>query len=410
VGSQSNEDFVREFFRATEGIPSPDQYRIWSGISLVAAAMERRVSVKTFGRSAFCNMYVMLVGAPGVGKGIVNDARKVLVGTTDPNNPKKRAFHVSPHNLTSAALMDKLAQCKQSKGAPGQPLLTYHSLAVMAEEFQLFMPVYEPTMIGKLNHLYLNEPTIEENRRYAPETELVIDRPQLNILCAAQPTYISSTFPEEAWSTGLARRIVMIYAGQKRKMDLADMRDVSERDSKKLQTMLGRISMLQGQLDYEEDSGEAIRAWHNTDGPPTPTHSKLISYNQNRTLTLTKLCAISHVARGGEVPGKISMLDFERARDWLIAAESLMPDVFREMQGKSDLSVIEELHLWMTMVYRRQNGKPIEEVLMHEFLIRKAPSDKVVSIIESARRAGVISNLPQTSLWVPRPQHLHGVE
>ena len=55
----------------TSGLPSPDNYIDWSWYYTIAAALQRRVWMGPSHQQCFPNMYVILVGAPGIGKGLI---------------------------------------------------------------------------------------------------------------------------------------------------------------------------------------------------------------------------------------------------------------------------------------------------------------------------------------------------
>ena len=109
------EDLITDWFSytsATQDDRSPEIYRKWSGISLVAGAMERKVWVKTGMNRTYCNLYVLLVGPSGTGKFIVETVRTFWNDTKDPFTQAK-AFHVASDSLTKASLIDALGRARR---------------------------------------------------------------------------------------------------------------------------------------------------------------------------------------------------------------------------------------------------------------------------------------------------------
>lgn len=400
-------DFILDFMALTEGTPSPDLFRKWSGIALVAGALERRVWVKAGTKVAFPNLYVLLVGPPGTGKFIIEDARAIWTETRELNR-NAPAFRVAPDSMTKASLMDTLAKSKQIKIAPQGPPLVYHSLLIAAEEFGVLLPDYDQAYIASLNSIYNNKPLHEESRRTGSVRELKIEFPQLNILGGVQPSYLATTFPEEAWSTGLARRLIMIYCPEpaKRPLFYEPMLPFDARPH--LLEKLSQFSVIMGQMLWEPAAAEAIAKWDESGGPPIPTHSKLSHYIRSRTLHALKLAMVSAVARTGMLV--IQEIDVRRAIGWLTEAEALMPDIFREMVGKSDSQVVEELHYFVTSAYARTR-KAVKASLIYNFLYTRVPSDKVERIFQVAERANILARVAGTQdEWLPRPKSDHGME
>lgn len=385
----SEGDFIAQWMEMTEGVSSPDQFRLWSGISLIAGACERRIWARAAKAKTFPNIYVLLTAAPGVGKQVINIADQLWRSVKEPNNGPA-AFRVAPTQMTKASLVDSIAKASQLKLFKGINY-KYHSLLIAAEEFQVLLPHYDEEYIGTLNQIF-NNPDVpyEEIRRTGSVKEISIENPQLNILAGVQPSYFVSTFPEHAWTTGFARRIIMVYAAEGKFQDLFQSEEdeiVGGATWKTLQNILSKISVLYGQVSWEPNAADKLAQWHRAKGPPAPTHSKLVHYNNSRTMFAIKLAIISAISRSQELI--ITEHDVERALTWLIEAEALMPDVFREMAGKSDASIIDELQ-FMLLDYKMKMRKSATTDIIWDFMRQRVPSEKIDKIIQTAERSGVI--------------------
>lgn len=120
-----------------------------------------------------------------------------------------------------------------------------------------------------------------------------------------------------------------------------------------------------------------------------------------------KLSIVSAVAGTGQLV--IRDQDVVRALSWLLAAESKMPDVFREMLGKSDSQVIDEMHYMVTMLYAKTK-KAVGTTLLWEFLRQRVPSEKIEKILLTAERSGALVHPGGAQdLWVPKAREM-GVE
>ncbi len=403
-------DFIEKWMEVSDGLSSPDQFRLWAGISLIAGACERRVWARAARAVTFPNLYILLTAAPGIGKQVIAKADKLFRGTKEfPGGPP--AFRCAPTQMTKAAMIDAIAESKQVKLVKGANL-EYHSMYVAAEEFQVLLPSYDTEFISTLNAVF-NNPDIpyEEHRRTGAVRKVSINNPQLNILAGVQPSYFVSTFPEEAWTTGFARRIIMVYASEGKFHDLfQDHQEPEETPGwEELKGQLSQVSNLYGCCQWEPDAADMLAKWHRAKGPPTPSHSKLVHYNNSRTMFVIKLGIISAVARTGGMV--INCFDVTRALSWLLNAEKLMPDVFREMIGKSDTQVIDELHYMMVMEQAKQR-KALSTAVVWEFLRQRVPSEKIEKILYSALKSGVLCNPGGApDLWEARPiTGVRGVE
>lgn len=391
----------------TEGALSPAIFRQWSAIALVAGCLERRVWLKMGPRQTFANLYTLLVAPPGVGKYTIEEVKELWREAQLPGQ-STGAFKVAPDSMSKASLVDALGRAKGMYIPKVGHAVTYHSLLVAAEEFAVLLPGYDLEFIGTLNAIYNNKTFHEETRRTGSVKELRIDFPQLNILGGAQPGWLASVFPEEAWSTGLASRLIMIYAPDVPIKDLFDDPGTPAATRKRILQSMTHLSKLYGQMLWQPAAAKRVGDWHLAGGPPQPTHSKLAHYNRRRTsLHMPKLAMVAAIARSGEMI--IELEDVDRAIGWLLEAERLMPDIFRAMVGKSDSQIMEELHFFATSTWAKDK-KPLHERLLVSFLSQRVPSDKVDKILQVCERSNMLVRQGGTETYTPRPRHEWGVE
>lgn len=388
----------------TEADDTPYLYRQWSAISLVAGALERRVWTIVgrqggLPRRTYPNLYVLLIGAPGVGKFIVNTVRELWRNTKEPGS-QKLAFHVGDSNMTKASMLDGYIKCIRSFLPPNGSPYEYNSMLIAAEEFGVFLPSNDTSFIAMLNDIYNAPDFYSETRRHGPAKEVHIDNPILNILGGAQPVWMKTIFPEEAWGMGLFSRIIMVYATSGEPIDPFGEGFDRPIVRQQLVNELNRLSILYGELKWSEAARRTMTVWHVAGGPPAPTHSKLEHYCRRRTQHAIKLALVSAVSRTGKC-GLIEEIDVVRAIAWLTEAEKLMPDIFRAMIGQSDHDVIEELYRYMVNMYATNKRQPIHERFLVMFLSRRVPSDKVFKIIEAAERSGMITRIGGTETYRP---------
>lgn len=386
---------------------SPRMFRLWGGIWAIGAALERRVWLKNGPRLAFPNLFVLEVAPPGVGKQVINDVKELLREVRQPGT-KNQAFKIAPDNVTKAALIDRLAKSKQVYLPKVGPPVTYHSLQVAAEEFGVLLPAYDLEYIGTLNSIYNNPPLHEEERRHGTAKEVSIEQPQLSILGGAQPGWMATTLPEEAWSMGLASRMIMIYSPETPIMELFYEPELPPGLKSHLAGELGKMSMLYGGMKIEAGAVDALAKGHREQWNPVPQHTKLTHYIRRRTLHIIKLSIVAAISRSLEMVIRVD--DVTRAWGWLREAELVMPDIFRDMIGKSDSSVLEELHFYISQVYNSKKKTPVPEGVVWTFLSNRVPSDRIEKLIGVAERSGLMRRDAITLQYTPRPKHEWGIE
>jgi hypothetical protein len=400
-GGSPEGDWIERYLDYTSKLPTPRIFRLWAGISAVAGALERRVSIRTVAGDTFPNLFIFLVAPPAVGKSqAMTPARDLWRGT-------KRLF-VAPNSVTKASMLDNLVSSSRKiiiNGGAG--LYEYNCLNIASSELGVLLPAHDTDFMSTMIDIYDNPPIFEETRRHS--TSVSIPNPQMNLIAGAQPGFLSGLLPEEAWSMGFMSRVIMVYAGSGPEVDLFDMPEEDKEGWKELLAPMTKMadSKLMGRCSWEDEAIAEVRRWLSAKLEPVPEHSKLQYYCGRRKLLFLKLIIVSTVSRS--MGTHITLFDVNRARDWLLDVELRMPDVFKEMTNKSDSSVLQELHYFAWKLWIKEK-KPVHESRLLNFLQDKAPSDRCFRILEMADRMQMIVRQAGSGTYVPRPKHEHNAE
>lgn len=370
----------------------------------VAGAMQRRIWIESANGVIYPNLYVLLVAPPGIGKSETIKRVGELWRATE-------NLHVAPNSLTRAALLDVLARSTVKSVLPGGDFQLFHGLNIAASEFGVLCPAHDLEFLNTLNDIFDCGPLFEEVRRSRKE-QIEIKDPILNILGGTQPGFLSELLPEQAWSMGFTSRLLMIYSATPVKITL--FQEGAKQDYStwhaKLKVDLSTITQLYGEVSFEKDASQALVAWYEQGLPPIPTHSRMQHYNTRRLLYIFKLSMVSSVSRSNDL--RVTVDDLTRAQDWLLEAEDKMPDIFRDMAGKSDKQVIDDLHDYLWRLYARDK-KSIHESRLISFLQSKVPSEKVLRVLELCERSNIIERDRSTNqpMWKPCVKdHIRGIE
>lgn len=389
-------DWVQGFMDATAHLPSPQLFRKWAAISAIAGGLERRVWVRSLNMDLYPNLYVVLVGPPGVGKTVSTRVTETLWrGNT--------SFHVAPKSVSKASLIDALSDAKRSKtwidGANSQ-FLEFNSLLVNAGELGVLIPQYDSDFMNILTDIY--DGGLYEEKRRGNNLHITIKKPQLNILGATTPSYLNQTLPEGAWDQGFLSRTFLIFSGDTALVDLFGTEVTDDEQYSQLRSDFRDISDMTGPYRFDMVAREAIRAWHLAGGPPRPDHPKLVHYNTRRSAHLLKLCMVASASRTND--RLISGEDYQTALGWLLEAEEIMPDIFKALTSGGDGKVIEEAYHYLYKIYMATK-EPVAEHRLVGFLAEKVPAYNIVKIIETMEKSGQISkNISSKGIlgWTPQ--------
>lgn len=410
-------DWIESFLAFTSRINSPEIFRTWCAISALAGALQRRVWLSSQQGVLYPNLYVLLVAPPAVGK--TEAIRRVADIWRATEN-----LHVAPDAVSRASLVDVLARSNVKLNVLNprtgrHDFKVYHGLNVAADEFGVLCPAHDTDFLSHLTALFDNRSVFQEEKRHRKGDPIDIKDPTLNILAGVQPGFLAELLPEQAWSMGFTSRLLMIYAGVGVRQELVfglssreNQASLAEytRYQTALQKDLLSITQLYGEFDFEPEAAAALRTWYDRNLEPIPTHSRLVHYCGRRLMTCFKLSMISSISHRSDLI--IGLDDFQRAQDWILDAERRMPDIFRDMAGRGDKQIMDDLHDFLWRIFARTK-EGIHESRVITFLSGKVPSEKIVRIIDLCERARLIERDRTSALPLWKPilrDHSRGIE
>ena len=358
----------------TEIVPSPPLFRKWAAIAYVAAALERKVWVRTMGSSLYPGLFTFLVGPPGIGKGqAIHPGERILREIPE--------LHVGPSDMTAASLIDALNESVRRiilKGNP--PLLEFNSLIVISRELGVLVPAWESTLMNNLTDIY-DGFTVDQKRR-GKDLRIKINAPQINLLGACTPGYLNEVMPSGAWDQGFISRTIMVFCGERVIRDPFVDESTAQLSTRLHADLLADMKTMvsaTGVMAFTTPAAQAIKAWIKNGCPPEPTHAKLQFYNARRIAHLLKLCMIASMSRSNDKV--ITIENYTEALNWLIEVERYMPDIFKSMTNGGDSNAMEEAWNYVWTLYSKEN-KPIAEHRIVHFLRERVPAHSVMRVLE----------------------------
>lgn len=389
--------WVNGFIQYTANTGSPEIFRKWTALSLIAGALERKVWIRTSKGVLYPNMYVVIVGPAGVGKTVAAGEIPALIDVLEEH-------HLAPTSVMKAGLIDALRDAERRIVRPSDspPVHTFNSLYIVANELGVLVPSYDNDFMNVLTDLY--DCRFYSERRRTKELKFKIESPQLNMLAATTPAYLNTLMPEGAWDQGFISRVLLIYSGQSEAVDLFTEIPQDKVLYAALKADLKELGNLFGKISFSKEAVDAFRLWVQHKEEPRPDHPKLQFYCARRQAHLLKLCIIASVSTSNDLI--VTLDNYAEALDWLLEAEASMPDIFKSMTMGGSTRVMDEVWHY---AYKRWmvDKKPIPEALLVEFIAQRAPSNEVLRILENMTRAGIFITkmLPGVgAAYEPRPR------
>jgi hypothetical protein len=372
--------WIESFVEYTDNLESAIVFRKWAAITAIAAALEQKVFVNT-SSYLYPNLYVVLIGPPGIGKTkTITAVGKLLRSLED--------FHIASTSVTAASLVDELAKASvRIVEHPG--VNEYNSMLLLADELSAFMHDYDNALIGNLTTFYDVSAPYSHSRRTG-DLRIHIERPQLSMLVGSTTSNFMRTLPDSAWDQGFMSRVIMVFSDDKIVSD--DIFERRENEGKEeLAHDLKSIYSLQGQFKVSDEYRNALNKWRKGGNAPLPSHPRLVHYNTRRTAHLLKLSMVSCVDRGDDL--RIEEEDFKRSLAWLCEAERLMPYVFSS-QNTIDSRVMGEI------AHFCEKEQPETKVI--RFAAERVPAHSVMKVLDLMITSGMIKITGVSNLGIRR--------
>jgi len=373
-------DLVDQFMAYTEGMQSCLLYRKWCAITMVGGAMERRIRAVAGRDTNYANLYVMLVGPPGSGKSVINVVRDLWdMARDDVNAP---AFFSGANDSTKAALFDALENASQDHGPTG---FKYHNLLLPIEEFSNSFSKFEADILAFLTTIYDAPPHFKERRRKSGEIK--IDYPLITALFGYQPALLEKILMKDAQDQGFLRRSILVWNEVADRISPFNAPSINLDLQRSICERLGEIRMICGEMEWTQASKDFLTKWHKDGGQPRPVHEDLKNYNTSRTQFLMKLSMIASMSEGPSMT--IELTHVERALQWLLEVEGVMPNAFNSAKGESEIRVIRKLYA--AMLVKMSKGEPITDNFLNGWLSGMVKTQVIPYIINNLIARGIIA-------------------
>lgn len=340
----------------TSGLCSPQSFIDWGWVYTISASLQRRVWIGDIENGLFPNMYVILVGQPGIGKGLVikrvarllkhwkkSDVLIQSAGKLSESGHALAEFHGNK-DLENAQKNELKPSSKQADIV--EPLLfpvaadatTYEALVQAVGEsyrhinYQEFSEKFQKNVDRVYGHsslCFCLEELASLMRKRTHDTvnyllglyDCPIDyeyitvsrgkdrvrRGCLNLLAGTTPSFMSNTFDEELTNEGFTSRVFFIYAPKNRKnvMFLPPLDNEQKQMEKELLEHVKRLSCLYGRVKVDKEVLEYLENWwnesENNKHKRVNLSPKMIPYYARKGVAIQKLAMALHFSESEEL-------------------------------------------------------------------------------------------------------------
>lgn len=293
---------------------SPEEYHLWTAVSVIAGALERKVFFDMGYFLLYPNMYIVLVGPAGRCKKstAMRIGRDIL--------KSKPGIKFTADSTTREKLIINMTQALKDGCSP----MTAHST-----EFATMLTSSGMDMVVFLTDIFDCPPVWEHDTKSGGKN--TIKGPYLNLLGATTPDWISRAMPLDTIGVGLTSRIVFVNHDTPREADaIPKLTDAQKALAQILVTDLIAISALSGQFTLAPDAYEKYNAWYRerVGNPNTSGDPRMAGYFERKPMHMLKLSIIIAASKRDGL-----VIELEDITDAMVMLDKIEPRMTKTFVG-----------------------------------------------------------------------------
>lgn len=334
--------WIEKLLNATEEAETPRSYIYWAGISAIAAVVSPNVYINRQGVYKLSpNLFVMLIGESGLGKGLPIFLAKQLVslaGTT----------RIIQGRNTIASIIQDLATT-ESDEETGKPKFKDARGFVVSGEFSTLLQRDEQAL-SVLTEMYDTHYMGSWADRTKHSGKSKLENLNLTLLGGSTPEHFKNVVPDTDVKGGFVGRILTVYEEDRYRVNpLSD----TEAENQLLKTIpdlaewLKTIALVKGPFSYTKQSLQRWNDWY-VDIRTRKIHDPTGAVNRlpDNVLKVAMCVALSR-----DVDLKIELDDLEEAIERCM---QLTVDSRRLVGGKGNSPLGEGAHAIIQMLFRAE--------------------------------------------------------
>jgi hypothetical protein len=367
-------NFLEAYRDYTRNQESSEKIHHWVGVSIIAAALQRKVWLSRGYYTLFPNLYTLVIGPSGIVRkststGIGVNLLRELMG-----------FRIVSEKITQASLLQQL-EMSSEKFTIGPREYRQSAPFIYASELSVFMEANYGSTSDLFTTFYdciPNDSTKAWTYKTRTADAIKIYGPCLNLLGASTPEWlISKCIPREEMEGGFTSRIIFVVEGGKpvKNIPFPELDPEMEALRPKLIEDLEQIYTLKGEFVIDAEAKKFYADWYidYRRSLATRLDPRMAGYYGRKSETILKLAMVASVAEDDSLI--VRQAHIVRAMAWLQLIEASMLDAF-DPGGKNEHAPIQRA-VWKAIqekgevthidiikrFWRDINGKDLTQVL-----------------------------------------------
>lgn len=359
-------------------ISSPQSFVDWGYYALISACLQRRVWTGPEHMPLYANQYIILVGDPGTGKGLVVKQLDIFLKHFKLRNPAASIATIDASTADKAASFTeqaenfKLASEGNAKTNIAEPLkiqtaptaTTYEALveamakAVRTKSYQRFCDKQQKMIWDYYRHHSLSFNLEEISSLFRKKTEDVVNllivafdcgdydyftktkgKDQIRNVClnffgGTTQAFMKGTFDDKLIGEGFSSRVIFVVDNQPRHMELfVPMLSKEQLEAKQqILTHISKLIDLYGRAELSKEAQDFMSHWYKYEHSKErlSKHEKLKPYDARKGIHALKLAAAIHFGESAEM-----VIGIESCKKALEALSKIEPNMVQAVSFDS---------------------------------------------------------------------------
>ncbi len=373
------EDWLDGYLSYTSNSEPPSMYRLWTGISVIAACLRRKCVMNWGTLDIYPNMYIVLVGPSG-------RCRKGTAMSQGMFFLREMGIKLAAESITREALIRELKESFDTQIDPNTNQMHMHaSLTIYSQELTVFLGYNNLPLMSDLTDWFDCRDVWVYRTKHMGTDE--IQGVWVNLIGATTPDLIKSTLPRDAIGGGLTSRMIFVFEPNKEKTVVSPFLSADDMImQKKLMDDLQQVSVMAGKFTVTDEFIDRWVPWYEVydKTPPPFNDDKFAGYFERRPMHLLKLSTIMSASRSNSM--KVTDQDFDRAMRILDETERKMAFAFTGYGANPAYNVMESI----TKVIQRRGVVAYDELLkMYRHEVDRYALDRIVDTLKAYKAVRV---------------------
>lgn len=294
-------NFLDAYIRYAHDNFCPDQFHLWTGLSMIAGALERKVWVRQGLVDHRPNIYVLLISHPGSGKTTaIARGADIIERFRSQHNPE---FKIIPQQTTEAALVDLMRIVSAIQ--LGSRVYQYSSGYFYASEASSSALKNEHgDFNATLTEFYDCPPVFRKKLKGDSQTTEILNI-SFNVLAGTTFEFLKRLVNEESVLGGLASRFIYVISKERKVVESSWHKEqqIDEKTRNALVDDLAAINKLSGPFSPTQEFINCWKKWkfkfdHEMSVMDSARRESLLT---RKPTNLIKVCMLLSIAEGNSL-------------------------------------------------------------------------------------------------------------